>query len=41
MTSVIAALTFGGVWEIGDKNAINTSFPSFLRKIKSLGAKFQ
>ena len=41
MTSVIAALTFGGVWEIGDKNAINTSFPSFLRKIKSLGAKVQ
>ena len=41
MTSVIAALTFGGVWEIGDKNAINTSFPSFLRKIKSLGAKIQ
>jgi 3-phosphoshikimate 1-carboxyvinyltransferase len=41
MTSVIAALTFGGVWEIGDKNAINTSFPSFLSKIKSLGAKVQ
>ncbi len=41
MTSVIAALTFGGVWEIGDKDAINTSFPSFLRKIKSLGAKIQ
>ena len=39
MTSVIAALTFGGVWEIEDKDAINTSFPSFLRKIKSLGAK--
>ena len=41
MTCVVAALTFGGVWEIGDKDAINTSFPSFLRKIKSLGAKVQ
>jgi len=41
MTSVIAALTFGGVWKIEDKDAINTSFPSFLRKIKSLGAKVQ
>ena len=34
MTSVIAALTFGGVWEIGDKNAINTSFPSFLSDLR-------
>tara|TARA_B100001057_G_C22501187_1_gene814104 strand:- start:287 stop:784 length:498 start_codon:yes stop_codon:yes gene_type:complete len=39
MTSVIAALTFGGIWKIYDKNSVNTSFPSFLSKIKSLGAK--
>ena len=40
MTSVVAALTFGGKWNIFDKNSINTSFPSFLDKIKYLGAKF-
>ena len=39
MTSVVAALTFGGYWEIFDKSSINTSFPSFIKKIKSLGAK--
>ena len=38
MTSVVAALTFGGKWNIYDKNSINTSFPSFLEKIKYLGA---
>jgi len=40
MTSVVAALVFGGKWKISDKNSINTSFPTFLSKIKSLGAKF-
>ena len=39
MTSVIAALAFGGDWTISNKDAINTSFPSFLEKIKYLGAK--
>ena len=39
MTCVIAALTLGGNWKIYDKNSIKTSFPSFLKKIKSLGAK--
>ncbi len=39
MTSVIAALIFGGKWEIFDKKSINTSFPSFLKKIKDVGAK--
>ena len=34
MSSVIAALTFGGEWHIHDKNSINTSFPSFLKIIK-------
>ncbi len=39
MTSVIAALSFGGNWRIYDKNSVNTSFPSFLSKIKSLGGE--
>ncbi len=39
MTSVIAALIFGGDWSIANKDAINTSFPTFLKKIKYLGAK--
>ena len=30
MTCVVAALTFGGEWKIYDKDAINTSFPSFI-----------
>ncbi len=38
MTSVIAALSFGGKWQIYDKSSVNTSFPSFLRKIDQLGA---
>ncbi len=41
MTSVIAALSFGGEWKIFDKNSINTSFPSFLRKVHYLGAKIE
>ena len=40
MSSVVAALTFGGKWEIHDKNSIKTSFPTFLAKIKSLGGKY-
>ena len=36
MMSVIAALTFGGNWKIYDLNSINTSFPSFLKKLKYL-----
>ena len=39
MSSVVAALTFGGNWEISDKDSIKTSFPSFIRKIRILGAK--
>ena len=39
MTSVIAALIFGGNWSIANKESIKTSFPSFLKKIKYLGAK--
>ena len=36
MTSVIAALSFGGSWHIHDKNSINTSFPNFLNTINFL-----
>ena len=36
MTSVIAALSFGGSWEIHNKESIKTSFPRFLEIIKSL-----
>ena len=41
MTSVIAALSFGGKWQIFDKESINTSFPSFLRKVDQLGANIE
>ncbi len=40
MSSVVAALVFGGNWKIFDKNSVNTSFPTFISKIKSLGANF-
>ena len=33
MTSLIAALSFGGIWHIHDKDSINTSFPDFLKII--------
>ena len=33
MASVIAALSFGGEWHISDKDAVKTSFPSFLKII--------
>ena len=36
MTSVIAALSFGGEWHIHDRDSIKTSFPSFLKIINSL-----
>ena len=36
MTSVIAALSFGGLWEIHDKNSVKTSFPNFLKIINEL-----
>ena len=36
MTSVIAALSFGGKWEIHDKNSIKTSFPYFMKIINKL-----
>ena len=36
MTSVIAALAFGGIWSIHDKDSIKTSFPTFLDIINDL-----
>ena len=36
MTSVVAALSFGGSWVIHDKDSIETSFPSFLKIINTL-----
>ena len=41
MSSVVAALTFGGHWEIFDKTSVDTSFPSFLNKIRELGAEIR
>ena len=36
MTSIIAALAFGGKWKIYDKDSINSSFPNFLNIINFL-----
>ncbi len=36
MTSLIAALSFGGKWIIHDKDSINTSFPNFLKIIDEI-----
>ena len=36
MTSVIAALSFGGSWNIQDSQSIKTSFPDFLKIINRL-----
>ncbi len=41
MSSVIAALVFGGKWKIHDKDSIKTSFPTFISKIKTLGGKLK
>ena len=36
MTSVVAALSFGGEWKIHNKDSIKTSFPQFLNIINNL-----
>ena len=41
MVSVIAALTLGGNWKIYDSDSYKTSFPSFLKILKNLGAKIK
>jgi len=38
MLSAIAALTLGGKWTIDDKDSIKTSFPNFIKILKTLGA---
>ena len=38
MMSTIAALTLGGNWTIHDPDSIKTSFPSFLKTVKKIGA---
>ena len=39
MTSIVAALSFGGYWQIHDKDSINTSFPDFLKILNNLRKK--
>jgi len=41
MASIIAALSFGGDWKIYDPDSIKTSFPSFIKIIKDIGAKIK
>jgi len=41
MMSAIAALTLGGNWKIHNPESIKTSFPSFLKMLKSLGAQIK
>ena len=36
MTSVIAALSFGGIWSIANPESVKTSFPNFLKIINEL-----
>ena len=39
MTSVIAALSFGGEWHIHDKDSIKSSFPNFLEILNKLNER--
>ena len=39
MMSTVAALTYGGIWKIHDKDSINSSFPSFLKIIRRINIK--
>ena len=41
MMACIAALTFGGKFEIHDKDSIKTSFPSFMKILKKIGAEIK
>ena len=41
MVSTIAALTLGGKWKIYDADSVKTSFPSFLKILKNLGASIK
>ena len=41
MLSTIAALSLGGNWKIYDPDSFKTSFPTFLKILKKLGAKIE
>ncbi len=41
MMSTIAAFSLGGNWKIHDSDSFKTSFPRFLKILKSLGAKWK
>ena len=41
MVSTIAALTLGGRWKIHDATCFKTSFPKYLKILKTLGAKIK
>ncbi|MBD1134877.1 3-phosphoshikimate 1-carboxyvinyltransferase [Pelagibacterales bacterium SAG-MED47] len=41
MTATIAGLALGGNWKIYDPNSFKTSFPSFLKILRDLGAKIE
>ena len=36
MSSAIAGLTFGGKWQIHNKDSVNSSFPNFLKILKDI-----
>ncbi len=40
MTSVVAALCFGGKWVIHDVDSHKSSFPSFMKLLKKIGSKY-
>ena len=40
MTSVIAAICYGGKWVIDDMESYESSFPSFLKILRKIGYKF-
>ena len=41
MTTIVAGLAYGGCWKIYDSDSYKTSFPSFLRILRELGAKIK
>ena len=41
MMCTIAALSFGGKWQINDSDSVKSSFPTFLNIIKKLGGKIK
>ena len=41
MLSTIAGLTVGGNWKIYDPDSFRTSFPTFLKILRDLGAEIK